>query len=419
MIEEFHKRLHQNIDLSPLLEALNQIPQLPAIDYHPQLNDDEIQLLTKILDHQELIRQDKLQPKLIIEFKQLIDQITLKESTFYLSCVEQFEKHVKNLDYHSQREISNWSLSNLSIQSVQWILSNCILLPELNQTMIQKFQQLILNQLELIQQEEQIMDQVLFQSNNIQVFVKNENLILKSNYHINRQSEMINILVGFLTYFNYINVDIQEFLIKTISSKYRQHFIALQNPIFDEVKVIEKYEKQIKQCLEQANLSEIIDKQYQFTQLDKLKQNLIKFKNHYVEAIDKLQFKQQKQQNWNLGFFKSKTETTQKIPNQIFDQMQNDWKVLDTFLQNNTDKNEQIYQLIFDHIRLLDVCLDYKELQHNFQSLNFYVTIYTQIDQRLIKLLHSWKNELLIDYIYNIKIKLRHYSFQASEFIDI
>ncbi|CAD8136867.1 unnamed protein product [Paramecium octaurelia] len=419
MIEEFHKRLHENIDLSPLLEALNQIPQLPAIDYHPQLNDDEIQLLTKILDLQEQIRQDKLSSKLIVEFKQLIDQITLKESMFYLSCIEQFEKHVKNLDYHSQHEISNWSLQHLSIQKVQWILSNCILLPELNSTMIQKFRQLILNQLDLIQPEESALDQVLFQSSNIQVFVSDGHLILKSNYHINRQSEMINILVGFLTYFDYINIDIQDFLIKTISQKYRQHFIALQNPVFDEVKMMEKYGKQIKQCLEQANLSEIIDKQYQFTQLDKLKQNLIKFKNQYVEAIEKLQFKQQKQQNWNLGFFKSKIETTQKIPNQIFDQLQTDWKTLDTFLKNNTDKNEQIYQLIFDHIRLLDVCLDYKEVQHNFQSLNFYVTIYTQIDQQLIKLLHNWKNELLIDYIYNIKIKLRHYSFQASEFIDI
>ncbi|CAK88377.1 unnamed protein product (macronuclear) [Paramecium tetraurelia] len=419
MIEEFHKRLHENIDLSPLLEALNQIPQLPAIDYNPQLNDDEIQLLTKILDHHEQIRQDKLSSKLIAEFKQLIDQITLKEYMFYLSCIEQFEKHVKNLDYHSQHEISNWSLQHLSIERVQWIISNCILLPELNSTMIQKFRQLILNQLELIQPEESTLDQVLFQTSNIQVFVSNGNLILKSNYHINRQSEMINILVGFLTYFDYINIDIQDFLIKTISQKYRQHFIALQNPVFDEVKMMEKYGKQIKQCLDQANLSEIIDKQYQFTQLDKLKQNLIKFKNQYVEAIEKLQFKQQKQQNWNLGFFKSKIETTQKIPNQIFDQLQTDWKTLDTFLKNNTDKNEQIYQLIFDHIRLLDVCLDYKEVQHNFQSLNFYVTIYTQIDQQLIKLLKNWKNDLLIDYIYNIKMKLRHYSFQASEFIDI
>ncbi|CAD8059084.1 unnamed protein product [Paramecium sonneborni] len=419
MIEEFHKRLHENIDLTPLLQALNQIPQLPTIDYHSQLTHDEIQILTKIFDHQELIRKDKLSSKLIIEFKQLIDQIPHKESTFYQSCIEQFEKHVKNLDYHSQHEISNWSLSIMPIQSVQWILSNCILLPELYQTMIHKFQQLILNQLELIQPEEQIAEQILFQSNNIQVFIQNENIILKSNHHINKQSEMINILIGFLTYFDYIKIDISDFLIKTISSKYRQYFITLQNPIFDEVKIITKYEKQIKQCLEFANLSEIIDKQYQFTQLDKLKQNLIKFKNHYVEAIDKLQFKQQKQQNWNLSFFKSKTENTQKVSNQVFDQLQNDWKILDSFLENNTEKNEQIYQLIFDHIRLLDVCLDYKYLQHNFQSLNFYVTIYSQMDQKLIKLLQHWKNELLIDYLYNIKIKLRQYSFQASEFIDI
>jgi DUF438 domain-containing protein len=55
----------------------------------------------------------------------------------------------------------------------------------------------------------------------------------------------------------------------------------------------------------------------------------------------------------------------------------NDWKLLDKFIINNTDLNLKQFELIFDHLRLLEILVDHKEIVHNFQSLNFYVTLYT------------------------------------------
>lgn len=54
---------------------------------------------------------------------------------------------------------------------------------------------------------------------------------------------MVEILVGFLIFFDNLKMDLTDFLINTISSKYRQYFIAKGNVIFDEIGKFDPYEK--------------------------------------------------------------------------------------------------------------------------------------------------------------------------------
>lgn len=144
MIAEFHRKLALGEDISSLLQAINSVPALPSLaDDHP-LDLPLVEAALHVLTKYEQARNDKLNCRRILDFRDSIASVRSKEDTpFYESCLKQYEKFLHNIEYHVSCQISNFALNSLDLDALAWIRSNSPVTPDLDKRINEKFRDLI------------------------------------------------------------------------------------------------------------------------------------------------------------------------------------------------------------------------------------------------------------------------------------
>ncbi|KAM3138571.1 hypothetical protein pb186bvf_009323 [Paramecium bursaria] len=397
--------IYQNIDDKNFINHLNRtLIDLPA---HPEeLQLQETQDIEGILQLYDQLKYDVQNIEMLNNFKQLIDEISVGQSYFYKSCLKKYQQFVSNLELITNNKISQLNL-RVDVNEVKWIRQTQQLLPNIEDTLRKHFQELF--QLSLCNKD-QITNSGFYAKDCIQLIKDNNHIELRVSFDIKSQRQVIDILCGYLEFCDILELNLHSFIVQIISETIKSKAIK-QTLIIDEYENNQKYKAYIEKCISQSEIVIISQKKHQYTLLDELKQNLVEFKNKYLEQIEKISFEQQSKSLIKSFIFQQKNEPVQKQQSSLFQQLMVDLTNLNKYI----DQDKAIVDIVIDHYKLIDIFLQNKQLKHNFQSLNFYVSVYSQIEAQIKKL----QGDEYFEYWLYLKMLIREYQGQLNEISDL